>query len=132
MDQQERIVRAANKLPLSERKAVALRILDGVEKEVGTIDAAVRFRMLVPLAEEALGTSYSPLPMSRRREDVMIRMFAAAQMVEEGYSTTQIGRAMLRNHSSVTAMMRSMKELKAGYYGPLALRQYEEFKLFAL
>ena len=116
-------------MTLAERKEIALRILSEVEKEVGTLDATIRFRMLVPFAESALGVSYSPLPMSRRREDVMVRWFVAKQMAEEGYSHSEIGRAMLRNHSSVTLMIHSVEALQEGYFGKIAMRQYNDFKL---
>lgn len=128
MDTQERIVREVRKMTLAERKEIALRILSEVEKEVGTLDATVRFRRLVPFAESALGVSYSPLPMSRRREDVMVRWFVAKQMAEEGYTRADIGRAMLRNHSSVTLMIRSVEAIQDGYLGKTALRQYNDFK----
>ena len=128
MDTQERIVREVRKMTLAERKEIALRILSDVEKEVGTLDATVRFHMLVPFAESALGVSYSPLPMSRRREDVMVRWFVAKQMAEEGYTRADIGRAMLRNHSSVTLMIRSVEAIQDGYLSKTALRQYNDFK----
>ena len=128
MDTQERIVREVRKMTLAERKEIALRILSDVEKEVGTLDATVRFHMLVPFAESALGVSYSPLPMSRRREDVMVRWFVAKQMAEEGYTRADIGRAMLRNHSSVTLMIRSVEAIQDGYLGKTALRQYNDLK----
>jgi len=132
MDRADRIVRIVTRMPLDERRDIALRIIAGIEREVGTIDAVVRFGMLVPLAEKVIGAEYSPLPMSRRREDVMIRMFVAAQMADEGYTHSQIGRAMLRDHSSVTCMLHNMRELKAGFYGTPALKQYKEFKMLTL
>jgi hypothetical protein len=128
MDTQDRIVRRLNKLPLADRKEIASRIIEGVLRETGTMDSATRFWMLVPFAEAAMDTRLSTRPFSRRREDVMIRMFVADQMVEEGYTTNQIGHAMMRDHSTVSWMTMNMKKLKAGYYGPQALKQYNDFK----
>ena len=128
MDKQDRIVKAAEKLSIAERKNIAMRLISGIERESGTLDATVRFHQLVPLAEKALDVQYSPLPMSRRHEDVMVRMFCAAQMVDEGYSRAQIGRAMLRDHSSVTGLIRSIEALRDGFYGPKAAMQYKDFQ----
>ena len=48
--------------------------------------------------------------VSRNHDDAWARTMVAYQMIREGYSTIEIGRQMLKNHSSVTYMKFKMQD----------------------
>ena len=127
MDKQNRIVKAVAKLPMSDRKEIARRIIEQIDLDSTWADASDRAQQLIPLAARAIGCDY--LPDQRRITDVMVRQFVAAQMEQDGYSHTAIGQALGRDHSTVTQMLRSMDALLDGFYGQEAISQYKMFRV---
>ena len=57
-----------------------------------------RYTVVLLAAQQAVGKR---LGAGRDKEDVLIRMFTAYRLREEGYSLEAIGKALGRNHSTV-------------------------------
>lgn len=47
---------------------------------------------------------------SRNPSDVWARTMVAYQMIQEGYSTTEIGNQMIKDHSTITHMKKKMQD----------------------
>ena len=67
-----------------------------------------RYLFLVKKAEEATG---SKLGKSRDKWNSFLRKMVAHRLVREGYGVCEIGRAMGKDHSSVSCMAKRMDDL---------------------
>ena len=62
-----------------------------------------RHDVVLQAAQQAVGKRLAP---GRRKEDVLIRVFVAYQLRQEGYSYEAIGEAMNRDHATVIHYVR--------------------------
>lgn len=85
-----------------------------------------RYPVVLQAAEQA--TSWL-LTDSRERENTLIRQFVAYKLHGEGYSYTEIGKIMHRDHSTITHLayrMRDMLSLPNAY--KWEVQQYKRFE----
>ena len=85
-----------------------------------------RYPSVLKAAEQA--TSWM-LTDSRERENTLIRSFVAYKLREEGYSYSDIGKMMKRDHSTITHLanrMRDMLSLPNAY--KWEVQQYKRFE----
>lgn len=65
---------------------------------------------------------------SRERENILIRSFVAYKLHEEGYSYSEIGKMLKRDHSTVTNLVHRMRDMLSL---PVMYRQeVQQFKRF--
>ena len=84
-----------------------------------------RFAEVRDVAERATGTK---LGLSRGRSDVLVRYFISHQMKREGYSLSEIGRAMGRDHATILGHIRKLDWMLAQ---PRAYRdEIDKYKKF--
>lgn len=67
-----------------------------------------RFPTVLRTAEQA--TSWM-LTDTRERENTLIRSFVAYKLHNEGYSCTEIGKIMKRDHSTITNLVHRMRDM---------------------
>lgn len=67
-----------------------------------------RFHTVLEAAEQA--TSWM-LTDSRERENTLIRSFVSYRLREEGYSYSDIGKMMKRDHSTITHLANRMRDM---------------------
>lgn len=67
-----------------------------------------RFPKVLRTAEQA--TSWM-LTDTRERENTLIRSFVAYKLHNEGYSCTEIGKIMKRDHSTITNLVHRMRDM---------------------
>lgn len=86
-----------------------------------------RYQLLLSKAEEAVGRK---LTSERSSDNTLIRSFVAYQMRKDGYSNSEIGRKMGRDHSSVTHLVRKFNDMlsvPAAYASEMEMfRDFEE------
>ena len=85
-----------------------------------------RYPIIVRRAEEATGCK---LGNSRSKSNSFIRSLVASRLAKEGYGLCEIGRAMGRDHSSVSGMVqkiRAMLSVPEAYKEEM--RIYEKFE----
>lgn len=84
-----------------------------------------RFPVVLIAAEQA--TSWF-LTDSRERENTLIRQFVAYRLHNEGYSYSEIGKMLKRDHSTVTNLVHRMRDMLSL---PVMYRQeVQQFKRF--
>lgn len=85
--------------------------LIGILQESLTPERSVdrRFNVLLEIAIELFGTGV--MTRTHERESSLGRNMIAYQLRQEGYSLVNIGKMLGRNHSSVLAMERRMKDV---------------------
>jgi hypothetical protein len=85
-----------------------------------------RYPGVLACAERVCGNK---LTDSRERENILIRSFAAYKLHEEGYSYSEIGKMMKRDHSTITNLVhrvRDMLSLPNAY--KWEVQQYKRFE----
>ena len=75
----------------------------------GVGKSPLRCSILLGVMAGIMGVRYIPF-ISRIPEHVWARTMVAYQMIREGYSTPEIGRQMMKDHSSVTHMKKRMQD----------------------
>ena len=66
---------------------------------------------------------------SRERENILIRSFAAYKLHEEGYSYSEIGKMLKRDHSTVTNLVHRVRDmLSVPYAYKEEVAKYNEFE----
>ena len=84
-----------------------------------------RFPGVLACAEIACGQA---LTDSRERENTQIRQFVAYRLHNEGYSYSEIGKMLKRDHSTVTNLVHRMRDMLSL---PMVYRQeVQQFKRF--
>lgn len=74
----------------------------------GVLTGSDRYLYVLSVAESVLGWKLTP---QRSAHNTLIRAFVAYRLHGEGYSTTNIGGYMGRNHSSVLHLIRRMEDI---------------------
>lgn len=126
MDKLE-VIREAKRLPVESRRDIAKAIVDSIDRDLTAASAEARLAQLLPLACAALDvTDYNPKRKSNG--DAYARSLCAYVMRHEGYTLSQVGRAMGRNTSSVVVMARRGDEMKTGYFGHDIKERFARFE----
>ena len=98
----------ASELPVDERRTLAGMIRSSIEMFQKQYTIGQRYDILLRAAEEVWGYK---LYWTRTREDTNIRMFIAYKMRLEGYTYSEIGKAMKRSHASILNLVRRMNDV---------------------
>lgn len=90
------------------------------------IPASERYADLLPAAEKAVGCK---MTNNRNHENILVRTFVSFILHNEGYSFSEIGRLMNRDHSSITHMYKRMGDMLSlpRAYGP-EIDMFREFE----
>ena len=84
-----------------------------------------RFPGVLACAELACG---QPLTDTRERGNTIIRQFVAYRLHNEGYSYSEIGKVMNRDHSTITHLANRMRDmLSVPYAYRTEVSQFKEF-----
>lgn len=113
------IMDSIKSLPMYEKKDLAYKVIreiDRIEKMEGVTQ---RWDTVLFTAIGVTGYQYTT--GSRDAKTVLIREIAAWRMMDEGYSITDIGRAMGKDHSTVSYYARMRKDAVAI---PMAFREH--------
>ncbi len=85
-----------------------------------------RYPGVLACAEIACGNK---LTDSRERENILIRSFVAYKLHEEGYSYSEIGKMLKRDHSTVTNLVHRVRDmLSIPYAYKTEISKYKEFE----
>lgn len=85
-----------------------------------------RYPGVLACAELACGNK---LTDSRERENILIRSFVAYKLHEEGYSYSEIGKMLKRDHSTVTNLVHRVRDmLSIPYAYKTEVSKYKEFE----
>ena len=85
-----------------------------------------RFPGVLACAEIACGNKMTD---SRERENILIRSFVAYKLHEEGYSYSEIGKMMKRDHSTITNLVHRVRDmLSIPYAYKEEVAKYKEFE----
>ena len=130
MDKQTHIINQAKRLPIGERREIVDAILDSIKVDEKKIDPAFRLAELIGIGEIVFGTTYEG---GRKAEkSVLIRNCIAKVMRMEGYTFSEIGKAMQRHTSSIMTMADRAEEMDAGFFGKDIRDKYVQFMIQAL
>jgi len=113
------IMDSIKSLPMFEKKDLAYKVIreiDRIEKMEGVTQ---RWDTVLFTAIRVTGKPYTT--GSRDAQTVLVREIAAWRMMDEGYSITDIGRAMGKDHSTVSYYARMRKDAVAI---PMAFREH--------
>ena len=113
------IMDSIKSLPMYEKKDLAYKVIreiDRIEKMEGVTQ---RRDTVLFTAIRVTGLPY--ITGSRDAQTVLVREIAAWRMMDEGYSISDIGRAMGKDHSTVSYYARMRKDAVAI---PMAFREH--------
>lgn len=106
----EDLKRMCENLPLQDKVELRDFLSDQITSSRGGIGKSpLRCSILLGEIAVIIGVKYVSL-VSRIPEHVWARTMVAYQMVKEGYTTTEIGHQMMKDHSSVTHMKNKMQD----------------------
>jgi len=94
------IMQAVTRLPVGQKKALAYKVIGEIDRIEKMESASQRWDTVLFQAIRVTGYPYQA--GSRDAQSVLCRTIAAWRMIEEGYSYTDIGRAMGKDHSTVS------------------------------
>ena len=110
----EEIILNCSKLSLVEMEDVRNRInvlLISSRRKYGG-KSSIRSAELMKVMADVMGLNLISL-FSRESGHVWARTMVAYQMIKEGYSTSEIGGQMLKNHSTITHLKNKMEDVFA-------------------
>lgn len=99
MDAKE-IIAAVTALSMSQQKYVAKWLIWNIDRIEHLQSASERWKAVVAAAEDV--TNMVNNPARKDGDSCFVRTLAVWRMVDEGYTRTQIARAMGKDHSTVT------------------------------
>ena len=106
-------------LPMGAKKDLAYKVIREIDRIEKLEGAAQRFATLLAIAESVTGKQYTT--GSRDATSVLLRTISVWRMMDEGYSISDIGRAMGKDHSTVSYYARMRKDAVAI---PMAFREH--------
>ena len=106
-------------LPMGAKKDLAYKVIREIDRIEKLEGAAQRFATLLAIAESVTGLRNDP--KRRDSQSVLLRTIIVWRMIDEGYSYTDIGRTMGKDHSTVSYYARMRKDAVAI---PMAFRVY--------
>lgn len=108
----------------STRFGQALRVLRGENGVPPPIEE--RYPGVLACAELVIGNK---LTDSRERENILIRSFVAYKLHEDGYSYSEIGKMMKRDHSTITNLVHRIRDmLSVSFAYKEEVAKYKEFE----
>lgn len=110
MDAKE-LIESAKRLPLGQQKFVANWLVWNIDKVEHRANAIDRYADIVRVTEDV--TNMHNDPKRKDSDSVFVRTLAVWRMIEEGYSKTDIARAMGRDHSTVVYINHIFKAAKS-------------------
>lgn len=106
-------------LPMGAKKDLAYKVIREIDRIEKLEGAAQRFATLLAIAESVTGLRNDP--KRRDSQSVLLRTIIVWRMIDEGYSYTDIGRAMGKDHSTVSYYARMRKDAVSL---PMAFREH--------
>ena len=106
-------------LPMGAKKDLAYKVIREIDRIEKLEGAAQRFATLLAIAESVTGLRNDP--KRRDSQSVLLRTIIVWRMIDEGYSYTDIGRAMGKDHSTVSYFARMRKDAVSL---PMAFREH--------
>ena len=106
-------------LPMGAKKDLAYKVIREIDRIEKLEGAAQRFATLLAIAESVTGLRNDP--KRRDSQSVFLRTIIVWRMIDEGYSYTDIGRAMGKDHSTVSYFARMRKDAVSI---PMACREH--------
>lgn len=106
-------------LPMGAKKDLAYKVIREIDRIEKLEGAAQRFATLLAIAESVTGLRNDP--KRRDSQSVLLRTIIVWRMIDEGYSYTDIGRAMGKDHSTVSYYARMRKDAVSI---PMAFREH--------
>ena len=106
-------------LPMGAKKDLAYKVIREIDRIEKLEGAAQRFATLLAIAESVTGLRNDP--KRRDSQSVLLRTIIVWRMIDEGYSYSDIGRAMGKDHSTVSYYARMRKDAVAI---PMAFREH--------
>ena len=113
------IMDAVHSLPMYEKKDLAYKVIREIDRIEKLEGATQRLATLLAIAESVTGLRNDP--KRRDSQSVLLRTIIVWRMIDEGYSYTDIGRAMGKDHSTVSYFARMRKDAVAI---PMAFREH--------
>jgi chromosomal replication initiation ATPase DnaA len=113
------IMDAVRDLPMGAKKVLAYKVIGEIDRIEKLEGAITRYQTILSVAEAVSGLRHDPA--KRDSQSVLLRTITAWRMMEEGYPTTEIGRAMGKDHSTVSYYARQRKDALAL---PMAYREH--------
>ena len=106
-------------LPMGAKKDLAYKVIREIDRIEKLEGAAQRLATLLAIAESVTGLRNDP--KRRDSQSVLLRTIIVWRMIDEGYSYTDIGRAMGKDHSTVSYFARMRKDAVSI---PMAFREH--------
>lgn len=106
-------------LPMGAKKDLAYKVIREIDRIEKLEGATQRLATLLAIAESVTGLRNDP--KRRDSQSVLLRTIIVWRMIDEGYSYTDIGRAMGKDHSTVSYFARMRKDAVAI---PMAFREH--------
>ena len=106
-------------LPMGAKKDLAYKVIREIDRIEKLEGASQRLATLLAIAESVTGLRNDP--KRRDSQSVLLRTIIVWRMIDEGYSYTDIGRAMGKDHSTVSYYARMRKDAVAI---PMAFREH--------
>ena len=106
-------------LPMGAKKDLAYKVIREIDRIEKLEGAAQRFATLLAIAESVTGLRNDP--KRRDSQSVLLRTIIVWRMIDEGYSYSDIGRAMGKDHSTVSYFARMRKDAVSI---PMAFREH--------
>ena len=116
-----RITRSALRLPSSEKRELIDALTQSIIAEEHAVSVKDRYVYVKSVVESVLGRE---IRKGRLHEDVIARMYISFVLKNDGFSYTEISRAIGKNHSTVFYMVRKVKDMLSL---PVAYRDENEF-----
>ena len=116
------IMDAVNRLPMGKRKILAYKVIGEIDRIEKLESASQRWDTI--LYKAIMVTGYPYTPGSRDAQSVLCRTISAWRMMDEGYTISDIGKAMGKDHSTVSYYAKQRKdaiELPVAYREHLAM-----------
>lgn len=109
MDAKE-ITEAVLALPMGQKKRLCARLIWNIDQMEHLADATERYEKIIATAEDV--TNMTNQPERKDASSVFVRTISTWAMLDEGYTLTDIGRAMGKDHSTVAYLKRIRKTAK--------------------
>lgn len=113
------IINEVNRLPSGKRLVLAYKIFGGIDRIERTELASERYRKVLAKTEEVTGMKNTP--GKRDADSVFVRTISVWRMLDEGYTHTDIGKAIGKDHATVTYIA---KLRKTALEIPMAYREH--------
>lgn len=113
------IMDAVKTLPMGQKKALAYKVIGEIDRIEKMESVAQRWDTVLFTAIRVTGFTYTT--GSRDAQSVLCRTISAWRLIEEGYSFSDIGRAMGKDHSTVSYYS---KQRKDAIQLPMAFREH--------